>query len=827
MRKSLAPSQRNKLLSNSPLTPRNLNSSVRTTPHSSPLVGSLNSISSQPEENPAISESSHTLKKAKRVFSVVFGKPSKKKHKTWDGDGILEVFGKTAILKENGNTIGQTTNLKKSDLSDGTILFVGSKEVEISSEITSCVADTVTEPAKDEPVALKRKSSCFEDNLNSPLVKRERKSLVNSQLANLSIQRFKSGGFMMNFEPLVMPAPNDSHQWTCNPDNLPITPVSVANNLCRVLRKHQREGVTFLYNCVAGLRDLDFRGAILADEMGLGKTLQCITLVWTLLRQGPYGKPLLKKILIVVPSSLVQNWKNEFTRWIGSHLVKPFVVDKNTRPKDFHQSRSPVLIISYEMFVKSHEDVKNSRFDLVICDEGHRLKNTNIRCACLLNSIPCKARILLTGTPIQNDLQEFYALVDFVNPGILGSPSEFGRNFEKPILASKEPHSPSEVVKLGNAQAEELNRLTSDFILRRTQELIGKYLPLKTEYVVFCEPTDLQKTLYTKGVNYWTDRMEELGNREMPRHLSVIAALKKICNHPILLKNHSSEDEGLESLGMILENEGRDRFFIEDSSKMVVVDSILKNLRNSNERLILVSNFTQTLDLFAELCSSHGCKFLRFDGSTPTTQRNDIVSQFNNPNTAFKVLLLSSKAGGVGLNLIGASRLILYDSDWNPATDLQAMARIWREGQKKNVHIYRLLTSGTIEEKIFQRQLKKTGLSESIVDNSKSNSVKLSNEELRDLFTYTGYDKCLTHDALKCECPGDGTILPDIDSEATGDERDCQILTQQTTAPSGLRMNQLQQWEHHRPPLNDSLTTEMMTDNANTFINFVFRNYTS
>uniref|UniRef100_A0A146LH21 DNA repair and recombination protein RAD54-like n=1 Tax=Lygus hesperus TaxID=30085 RepID=A0A146LH21_LYGHE len=812
MRRSLAPSQRNKF--NSPLT---VFTALSSSPHSKQH--------SQNKSDPPPLDENRDCKNP-RSFSVVYGKPSKKKHKVWDGDGILEVDGKSAVLRDtNGKIIGQTGNLKKCDLEDGTILFVGSKEVEISSEIVQNPIGTTTDVSVG---CVKRKSSCIDSPAASP-VKKDRKVLGNVHPVAVGRSTIVQSKVKTAYEPLSMPVPNDSHQWQCNTDNLALSPVIVEGFLCKVLRTHQREGVTFLYNCVSGMRDVQHKGAILADEMGLGKTLQCITLVWTLLKQGPYGNvPLAKKVLIVVPSSLVQNWKNEFTRWIGSHKIQPFVVDKNNRPKDFNKSRSPVLIISYEMFVKSHEDVKENKFDLMICDEGHRLKNSSIKATCLLNEVSCSSRVLLTGTPIQNDLQEFYALVNFVNPGILGSPAQFGRNFEKPILESKEPHCSSEALDNGKLKSDELNRLTSDFILRRTQELIGKYLPQKTEYVVLCAASELQKKLYSTAVKYWTERMDELGDREMPRHLSVITALKKICNHPFLL--NSPADDDLESLAKILGDETRAQFVVQDSGKLMVVESIMKSLLGTKERLILVSNFTQTLDILAKVCSRNECNYLRFDGSTPVSQRNSIVSQFNNLKSPVQVLLLSSKAGGVGLNLIGGSRLILYDSDWNPATDLQAMARIWREGQTKNVHIYRLLTSGTIEEKIFQRQLKKTGLSENIVDSSDSNCVKLSKEELRDLFTYSPHDKCLTHDSLNCSCLGDGTIVEDLsyDSDANSrDGRDCQIELQPSKVPTSLRMNQLLHWEHHGHPVSESVIREMLSEHALKFVNFVFRNKTS
>lgn len=158
--------------------------------------------------------------------------------------------------------------------------------------------------------------------------------------------------------------------------------VSVDACLTNVLRPHQRDGVIFLYECIMGIKIENNFGAILADEMGLGKTLQCITLIWTLLKKGPFGKPVLKHVLIVTPSSLCNNWKKEFIHWLGSHRIFPFVADSKNKPQNFkRQPRSQVLIISYEMFVRSYEEIKEINFDLIICDEGHRLKNSNIQAA--------------------------------------------------------------------------------------------------------------------------------------------------------------------------------------------------------------------------------------------------------------------------------------------------------------------------------------------------------------------------------------------------------------------------------------------------------------
>lgn len=177
-----------------------------------------------------------------------------------------------------------------------------------------------------------------------------------------------------------MPHPPIDFDWSNENDTLKIHEVSVDGCLASVLRPHQREGVIFLYKCIMGMNDSNFNGAILADEMGLGKTLQCISLIWTLLKKGPYGKPVVKRVLIVAPSSLCGNWNKEFKRWLGTIKIAPFVVEGKQKVKDFLKSpRACVMIISYDSFIRNVDEINKLNFDLIICDEGHRLKNSEVK----------------------------------------------------------------------------------------------------------------------------------------------------------------------------------------------------------------------------------------------------------------------------------------------------------------------------------------------------------------------------------------------------------------------------------------------------------------
>lgn len=303
-------------------------------------------------------------------------------------------------------------------------------------------------------------------------------------------------------------------------------------------------------------------------------------------------------------------------------------------------------------------------------------------------------------------------MVDLVNPGLLGSATSFKKEYEIPITRSRQPEALKKVVEDGNMRAEELSQLTSMFILRRTNDVLASYLPPKTDLVVFCHPTKLQREAYLRLLESSAlRRAMEFG--DMSTHLSLITTLRKLCNSPGLIMSATGDGAATdatlrEEFGPLLDTclKGKS-----SSGKLLVLDRLLCLLREkTKEKVVVVSNYTQTLDLLETLLKTRNMSFVRMDGSTPNAKRQAIVDQFNRTDSAASfVFLLSSKSGGVGLNLIGASRMILYDVDWNPANDSQAMARIHRDGQKREVFIYRFLTIGCMDEKIFQRQLTKQG----------------------------------------------------------------------------------------------------------------------
>ncbi|OTB13825.1 hypothetical protein K445DRAFT_319720 [Daldinia sp. EC12] len=553
----------------------------------------------------------------------------------------------------------------------------------------------------------------------------------------------------------------------------PRVPVVIDPRLAKVLRPHQIEGVKFMYRCVTGMIDEKANGCIMADEMGLGKTLQCITLLWTLLKQSPdAGKTLIQKAIVACPSSLVRNWANELTKWLGADAITPFAIDgKASKEELTRQLRQwaiasgravtrPVIIVSYETLRLNVEELKNTQIGLMLCDEGHRLKNGDSQTFTALNNLKVTRRVILSGTPIQNDLSEYFSLISFANPGLLGNRLEFRKRFELPILRGRDADASEHDRKKGDECLSELLGIVNKFIIRRTNDILSKYLPVKYEHVVFCNLAPFQLDLYNYFIK--SPDIQALLRGKGSQPLKAITLLKKLCNHPDLL-NLSEDLPGCEKFWpedyAPKDARGRDRDIKPwYSGKMQVLDRMLARIRqDTNDKIVLISNYTQTLDLFSQLCRHRGYGHLRLDGTMNVTKRQKLVDKFNDPDGGEFVFLLSSKAGGCGLNLIGANRLVLFDPDWNPAADQQALARVWRDGQKKDCFVYRFIATGTIEEKIFQRQSHKQSLSSCVVDSAEDVERHFSLDSLRELFQYRPDTLSDTHDTFKCKrCKPDG-----------------------------------------------------------------------
>ncbi|KAF3481235.1 DNA repair and recombination protein RAD54 [Arthroderma uncinatum] len=708
-------------------------------------------------------------------YNVLWRKPTAKKNKTWDGDGIVIVRGGYGYLQDiSGREMGKAM-LKLSSLEPGASLSIGGKDVEVDSVITkkeylssrpsrtgtsSSSKSVEAPPSGKDSGYVKPSISSTRYTVSKPGTKISLNDLKEASKKTLNVSAPQSAAINNTFKnPLKNstvlppkpngPLPTPRHDPTLpgavvmrRPDSVPlgkqIVDVVVDPLIGKHLREHQQEGVKFLYECVMGMRPFNGEGAILADEMGLGKTLQTIALLWTLLKQNPiYGsQPVIKKALVVCPVTLINNWKKEFKKWLGSDRIGVFVADgKRTRLSDFTMGRSySVMIIGYERIRSVQEQLtKGSGIDIVIADEGHRLKTVQNKSAQAIQSLNTTRRVILSGTPIQNELSEFFAMVDFVNPALLGTFKSFMKEFESPIVGARQPNAPRKAIEKGKARSEELAELTSPFILRRTADILSKHLPPKTEYILFCNPTPAQGNLYRHVLS---SPLFQSVLRNSESALQLITLLKKVCNSPSLLKPKVEDGK------------------VADTSMNAFISSLPPNI----QRCLSAASS-------ANLLTSLDLPFLRLDGSTPATKRQALVDDFNRsqPSSCF-AFLLSAKAGGTGLNLIGASRLILFDVDWNPATDIQAMARIHRDGQKRHCHIYRLLLKGGIEEKIWQRQVTKLGLADSVM-NQKGGIAHFSQEELKDLFRLDESSQCQTHELLGCQCRGQGVMVKEDEDE--------------------------------------------------------------
>ena len=619
-------------------------------------------------------------------------------------------------------------------------------------------------------------------------------------------------------------------------------PVVVDRMLTRWLRPHQREGVKFMFECVMGLRDFEGTGCILADDMGLGKTLQGITLLWTLLQQGLDGSPAVKRALIVCPTSLVSNWDDECNKWLKGR-VKTLPICDSTRAevvssvKSFLAPRhlAQVMIVSYETF-----RIHSSRFnfdgavDLIMCDEAHRLKNGETLTNKALCSVPCLRRVMLSGTPMQNHLDEFYSMVGFCNPGLLGTPAEFAKKYERPILAGREPDCTESEMEKAQAANTELSDLVNKFILRRTNTILSKHLPPKVVEVVCCKLSPLQQALYEHFLSSKAATQALTGKATAV--LPAITALKKLCNHPKLIydmingaKNTGNAAAGFATCaefftpGMYDSGSGRSgrggggmmHGWENHSGKFAVLGRLLANLRaETKDRIVIISNYTQTLDLIAHMCRERNYPHVRLDGSTSIGKRQKLVKAFNDPTSNSFVFLLSSKAGGCGINLIGGNRLVLFDPDWNPANDKQAAARCWRDGQKKKCYLYRFLASGTIEEKVFQRQLSKESLQNVVNGSGELEQSVMSKDELRKLFSLDCTTSSDTHDTCGCKrCPK----CEDAKELGLDANEEFKVWEEQIDEADEQKLDE---WAHHHRV--DKVPDDMMKKSAGEDVSFVF-----
>ncbi|KRZ49776.1 Transmembrane channel-like protein 2 [Trichinella nativa] len=772
----------------------------------------LTSVVDKPDEDYSccssdVHDSGEEHKNCSKHFNVLVSKLSNRKRKFWENDGILCLQPTGIVLRIEGERQLTSRKTVSMDVAVGHELVISGllvmlvDEVSVKSEKPQA---SVTE--QQRPVAVPR-PCCSE------LLKRRRRSVIGSTEEEACF---------------VLPS------FTL-PDGRQCGEVPVDSSLAKNLRPHQREGILFLYKCIIGYHSTNRHGAILgkkklfyfshliqriafffqtsiADEMGLGKSLQCIALVSTLMKRGPFdGRALLRRILLLAPCSLLDNWKKEFDKWLKLHRLSIVLVrdgkDVNRACSMNHASLRSVTIVSYETFSRHanrlQESGQSSRFDMLICDEAHRLKNPMVRASYLIRQFPVERRLLLTGTPVQNNLHELYVLCDLANPGLLGEAAQFRASFEKPILASMSAQADEDDQIYGRWKGDELRQLVSTFLLRRTRQIMRRYLPSKVEYAVFCKPSTLQSKLFETVAEEARLALDQGTAAGSEFCLTFLDYMRKICAHPAVLYNSLQQAVGRPNVTVLLScypacftDVG---VRVGDSGKLIVLAQLLELVRRQYpaEKVVVASNFTESLNIIESYCNGMGFSSFRLDGSTDVSSRQRMVDRFNTTTDDTFLFLLSTKAGGMGLNLTAANRLVLYDCDWNPAYDRQAMARIWRDGQRRVCHIYRLLTTGSIEENIFQRQIRKDdiGLVVDGNDEMKKTKMKFSIDELKHLLVYQANTACATHDAMQCNCSGQ-KVLQQVDSEENANFESCSDESSTSDVKTVASMKPLYQWSH-------------------------------
>ncbi|XXQ30328.1 SNF2-related domain containing protein [Plasmodiophora brassicae] len=477
------------------------------------------------------------------------------------------------------------------------------------------------------------------------------------------------------------------------------------------LKQYQLEGLQWLVS----LYNNNLNG-ILADEMGLGKTIQTIALLtYVMEAKGDHGP-----FMIIVPLSTMSNWVKEFERWAPTVMVVEYQGKPPERKelwRKFIMARKfNVLLTTYEYVLNKHDRSKLESIDwhYIIVDEGHRMKNTKSKFTVALNTrYRSQHRLLLTGTPLQNNLSELWSLLNFLVPKIFNSAENFETWFNKPFEEAGVGDTSAEL------QEEEkfliinrLHRVLRPFLLRRLKTEVAGELPDKVERVVKCDLSIWQKQVY-KQVQLKFIPMATSGAGVSAKGLNnTFMQLRKICNHPYLFfddiaydwDNHRVTDEVYRCSG-----------------KFEMLDRMLPKIRKSNHKVLIFTQMTKILDIMEDFMDYRRYPYLRLDGQTKPEHRSKLLELFNAPNSPYFCFLLSTRAGGLGLNLQSADTVIIFDSDWNPQMDLQAQDRAHRLGQQNEVRVFRLVTCSPVEEQILMRAQFKLGLDQMIIQAGKFN----------------------------------------------------------------------------------------------------------
>ncbi len=492
------------------------------------------------------------------------------------------------------------------------------------------------------------------------------------------------------------------------------------------MRGYQLEGLNWMIN----LHDNNISG-ILADEMGLGKTLQTISLL-TFLKEyrnvsGPH--------LVLAPKTVCPNWMRELKRF--SPGLKCLLVQANTKEERMKLVKEELLSGDYEVVVASYETAiieraafKKFAWYYVVIDEAHRIKNEKSRLSREVRDLDSMYRLLLTGTPLQNNLHELWALLNFLMPDVFGSADDFDGWFAKGGAGSD-----------GSDTIRKLHAVIKPFLLRRLKIDVENTLLPKIETKLYVPLTELQRTWYKTVLLKDVSALNAIGGPEKTRLLNVLMQLRKVCNHPYLFDG-AEPGPPFEDGPHLWQNAG----------KMALLDKLLPKLQEKGSRALIFSQMTRQLDILEDYCRHKGHQYCRIDGNTSTLDREAAMDAYNAPGSEKFLFLLSTRAGGMGINLYTADVVILYDSDWNPQADLQAMDRAHRIGQKKQVRVFRLVTEKTVEEKIVERAERKLFLDALVIQSGRLSAQEkgLSKGELMSMVKFGAGAFCPTRPRGAC-----------------------------------------------------------------------------
>ncbi|KAI9475140.1 DNA repair protein rhp26, partial [Coemansia mojavensis] len=530
--------------------------------------------------------------------------------------------------------------------------------------------------------------------------------------------------------------------------------LQVPQHIWSRLLEYQRAGLRWMFTL-----HQQNAGGVLGDEMGLGKTVQIVSFLGSLYHSRMLSFP----SIIVCPATLMRQWVHEFHTWCpalrvailhntGSAMrlstyntkadmptpalkdtaeadpwgaiqatstLSSETIKRAQRLVDHIQHHGHILIVTYSGLQMYGDILLRRSWGYAVLDEGHMIRNPDADATLNCKQLQTRHRLLITGTPIQNNLTELWSLFDFVFPGRLGTLPVFSNQFAVPIanggFASANPLQ----VRAAYRCACVLRDLIEPYLLRRLKADVAKDLPKKSEQVLFCRLTPMQRTAYAEFLK--SPDMERILNGRLQMLFGVDVA-RKICDHPDLLL--------LSKMNNLPPDYGDWR----KSGKMTIVRALLEMWQPQGHKVLLFSQTRQMLDILERMVSEMpNLEYRRMDGMTPIQRRAPLVDEFNTSKSIF-VFLLTTKVGGLGINLTGADRVILFSPDWNPSSDMQARERAWRLGQSRNVAVYRLMTAGTIEEKIYNRQIYKQFLSNKILEDPTQKRV-FQSHSLSDLFS--------------------------------------------------------------------------------------------